>query len=346
MGGKFVNLLVLGRDTHRTARRNDAGSPNGAERYDTSWFFVEPFMNINFELYKVFYHAAEKLSFTRAAEALFVTQSSVSQSIKQLESQLDVLLFVRNRRNMQLTAEGKQLFDHISQAFHQIKTGERTLEGLRKMEGGDVHIGASDTICRYFLLEHIKTFHNTYPKVRIKITNQPSMKTLEDVATGRLDFGVVNLPEGIEESRVSITRIKAFKEVAIATDRWRHELPENPSVTDLSSFPLISLTPNTHTRRYLDAFFRGLGERFSPEFELESVDLIVDFVRIGLGIGFVMEEALSETDLEQIHVVDLKEELPSRSIGMVSRKAGGLSIATGHLRDILMDDSTKDPFAL
>lgn len=292
-------------------------------------------MNVNFELYKVFYHAARHLSFTRAAEALFVTQSSVSQSIKQLENQLEVLLFVRNRRNMQLTEEGKRLFEHISTAFDQIKTGERALESIRKMEGGDIHIGASDTICRYFLLDHIKNFHDTYPKVRIKITNQPSLKTLEDVAAGKLDFGVVNLPESISVKGVSIDEIKSFKEVAIATDSWMKQLPALPSIKDLASFPLISLTPNTNTRKYLDLFFESRGEEFSPEFELESIDLIVDLVRIGLGIGFVMEEALRDSDREAIHVLNLKESLPSRAIGIVTRTGQPVGLATEHFKEML-----------
>ena len=295
-------------------------------------------MNVNFELYKVFYHAARLLSFTRAAESLFVTQSSVSQSIKQLESHLGASLFIRNRRNMQLSEEGKALFTHIAHAFEQIKSGERFIEGLRKMEQGEIRIGASDTICRYFLLDYIKQFHHAFPGIRIRITNQPSMKTLTDIAAGRMDFGVVNLPDKAESKGVEIEVIRSFKEVAIATDRWKALLPEAPSIMDLAGHSLISLTPNTNTRKYLDAFFQGHGAQFAPEFELESIDLIVDFVRIGLGIGFVMEEALPEADGEQIHVLDLRERLPSRTIAIVTRKGQAMGRATEHFKTMLMDE--------
>ncbi|BCS99148.1 LysR family transcriptional regulator [Desulfoluna limicola] len=292
-------------------------------------------MNVNFELYKVFYHAAKNLSFTRAAESLFVTQSSVSQSIKQLENQLDILLFIRNKRNMQLTKEGEMLFFHIAEAFDLIKAGERNIENTKTLGYGEVRIGASDTICRYFLLDYIKRFHADYPNIKINITNQPSMQTLEDIAGGKMDFGIVNLPDNMKGKGVNITEIKGFQEVAITTDAYAEKLPENPSIRDLKNHPLITLTPNTNTRRYLDAFFRGQKETLAPEFELESIDLIVDFVRIGLGVGFVMADAIPK-DEKTVRILDLKETLPSRSIGIVTNKNSPLSIPTEHFMNVLI----------
>ncbi|WP_300673073.1 LysR family transcriptional regulator [Desulfoluna sp.] len=293
-------------------------------------------MNINFELYKVFYHAAKNLSFTRAAECLFVTQSSVSQSIKLLENHLNILLFIRNKRNMQLTKEGEMLFFHISEAYDIIKAGERNIENTKVLGFGEVKIGASDTICRYFLLHYIKQFHADYPNIKINITNQPSMQTLEDIAGGKMDFGVVNLPETMKVKGVNITEIKGFQEVAITTDAYAKTLPKHPSIKDLKNYPLITLTPNTNTRRYLDAVFHAQKETLAPEFELESIDLIVDFVRIGLGVGFVMADAIPETDHETIHILDLKEPLPSRSIGIVTNKELPLSLSTEHFMNVLI----------
>lgn len=292
-------------------------------------------MNINFELYKVFYHAAKNLSFTKAAESLFVTQSSVSQSIKQLEAHLNVLLFIRNKRNMQLTKEGEMLFFHISKAHDLIKAGERNIENTKALGYGEVKIGASDTICRYVLLEYIQRFHADYPKIKINITNQPSMQTLEDIAGGKMDFGIVNLPEHTKVKGVNITEIKRFQEVAITTDAYAGKLPKNPSIKDLRNFPLITLTPNTNTRRYLDAFFHAQKETLAPEFELESIDLIVDFVRIGLGIGFVMADAIPQEE-KNIRILGLKETLPSRSIGIVTNKNSPLSIPTEHFMRVLI----------
>lgn len=294
-------------------------------------------MNINFELYKVFYHAGRSLNFTKTAEELFVTQSSVSQSIKQLESRLDVLLFIRNKRNMQLTREGEMLHSHISQAYNLIRTGERQIEQTKELNYGEIKLGASDTICRYFLLDYIKKFHEDYPNIRINITNQPSLKSLGDIADGKMDFGVVNLPEGVKLKGVKITEIKGFEEVAITTRKFSDLLPNRPSIKELKNFPLITLTPNTNTRQYLNRFFNAHNESLTPEFELKSIDLIIDFVRIGLGIGFVMKDALPKEDSSPIQIIRLKETLPARTIGIVTNRELPLSIPTRHFINILMN---------
>ncbi|MBI9091232.1 MAG: LysR family transcriptional regulator [Desulfobacterium sp.] len=299
-------------------------------------------MNINFELYKVFYHAGKHLSFTKTAETLFVTQSSISQSIKQLEKNLDILLFLRNKRNMQLTKEGEILHSHISQAYNLIKTGERHLEQTKALNYGEIKIGASDTICRYFLLDYIKRFHEDYPNIKINITNQPSLKSLEDIAHGKMDFGIINLPDGVKLKGVNVTEIKGFEEVAITTQKFADKLPKHPSIKDLKNFPLITLTPNTNTRHYLNRFFKTHNESLAPEFELESIDLIIDLVGIGLGIGFVMKDAIPKAAGSAIQTLQLKETLPSRSIGIVTNKELPLSIPTRHFRDILINTASDD----
>jgi len=134
------------------------------------------------------------MSFTKAAEELFVTQSSVSQSMAQLEKKLDIVLFHRTNRRVSLTHEGEMLFSHVSQAINIIKAGERILENTKVLEYGELKLGASDTICKYFLLPYFSQFHRTYPKIRINITNQPSIRTIESVRKGELDFGIINLP--------------------------------------------------------------------------------------------------------------------------------------------------------
>lgn len=292
-------------------------------------------MNVNFELYKVFYHAGRNLNFTRTARELFVSQSSVSQSIKQLESLLDVLLFIRNKRNMRLTREGEMLHAHISQAVELIRAGERRIEQTRALNYGEIKLGASDTICRYFLLDYIRRFREDYPNIRINITNQPSMKSIGDIADGKMDFGVVNLSEGAPLKGVNVTEIRKFEEVAVTTEKFASRLSKAPSIRELKNFPLITLTRNTNTRRYLDRFFKDHNESLTPEFEVKSIDLIIDFVRIGLGIGFVMKDAVPKEADSPVQIISLAEKLPSRSIGIVTNRELPLNIPARHFIEVL-----------
>ena len=101
-------------------------------------------MDINYELYKVFYHVAKSLSFSEAAEALFISQSAVSQSIKTLEKRLNQPLFIRSTKRVALTKEGELLLKHIEPAINLITRGENQLCADPK-SGIQLRIGASDT---------------------------------------------------------------------------------------------------------------------------------------------------------------------------------------------------------
>ena len=116
-------------------------------------------MDINYELYKVFYHVAASLSFSEASKKLFISQSAVSQSIKTLERKLDQPLFIRSTKRVQLTPAGELLFKHIEPAINLICRGEHQLVDSNTLGLSQLHIGASDTICRYFLVPYLKQFH-------------------------------------------------------------------------------------------------------------------------------------------------------------------------------------------
>ena len=151
-------------------------------------------MDINYELYKVFYHVAITLSFSEASKQLFISQSAVSQSIKVLEKKLNQKLFIRSTKRVQLTPEGEILFKHIEPAMNLIKQGENQLLEAHTLNGGQLRIGASDTICRYYLVPYLNKFHKQFPHVHIKVTNQTSIACASLLEHGQVDFIVVNYP--------------------------------------------------------------------------------------------------------------------------------------------------------
>ena len=132
-------------------------------------------MDINYELYKVFYHVAKTLSFSDAAEALFISQSAVSQSIKTLEKRLNQQLFIRSTKKVALTKEGELLLKHVEPAINLITRGENQLCADPK-SGVQLRIGASDTICRYYLVPYLNNFHLKYPHIHIKVSNGTSLQ--------------------------------------------------------------------------------------------------------------------------------------------------------------------------
>ena len=145
-------------------------------------------MDINYELYRVFYYVAASLSFSEASKQLFISQSAVSQSVKVLEKKLGLTLFNRSTKRVQLTPEGEILLRYVEPAVHLIQRGEAQLMESGTLGGGQLRIGASDTICRYFLIPYLSQFHKSFPNVHIKVTNQTSTKCVDLLESGQVDL--------------------------------------------------------------------------------------------------------------------------------------------------------------
>ena len=125
-------------------------------------------MAVKLELYRVFHEVARMGNISAAAQNLFISQSAVSQSIKQLEEQLQVRLFSRSTKGVYLTSEGKLLQEYISHALGLIQSGEEKLAQSRQLLTGELIIGASDTVTKTYLLSRLEAFHRDYPDIRIR----------------------------------------------------------------------------------------------------------------------------------------------------------------------------------
>ena len=166
-------------------------------------------MDINYELYKVFYHVATTLSFSEASKQLYISQSAVSQSIKALEKKLDQVLFIRSTKKVQLTPEGEILLRHVEPAMNLIKRGETQLLES-STTGGQIRIGASDTICRYYLVNYLRQFHESFPGAHIKVTNQTSIKCVDLLENGQVDLIFINHPNMHISNLSAMKRIRHF----------------------------------------------------------------------------------------------------------------------------------------
>ena len=269
-------------------------------------------MDINYELYKVFYHVAPTLNFSEASKQLFISQSAVSQSIKTLERKLDQTLFIRSTKRVQLTPEGEILFRHIEPAMNLIQKGEAQLLDAAST-GGQIRIGASDTICRYFLVPYLEKFHKAFPNVHIKVINQTSLRCTELLKNGLVDLIVVNYPNASLNNVSASVKIKNFHDVFIAGNNYGELKEEKLSLSDLMNYPLLMLDKNSTTNEFLHRLFQQHELDLVPEIELTSNDLLIDLARIGLGIAFLPDYCVSENQ-DEIFVLDIDEEMPERSL--------------------------------
>jgi DNA-binding transcriptional LysR family regulator len=292
-------------------------------------------MNINYELYKVFYLTAKHMSFSKAAQDLFVTQSSVSQSIKSLENQLSISLFFRKGKRISLTPSGSLLFDHLEKAFKEIKQAENLLDSYRSLDIGQLRIGASDTICKHYLLEIFEEFHTLYPNIKLLIDNQPSPKTKEEVAGGELDLGFINHKPDSIDHRFYYIDFYTLQEVFFTSEHYQQLKGQSLSAKMLLEYPLISLKKHTSTRAFIEEIFKMYKLSIEPEVELISIDLIADLVDIGLGIGFADSKVITDHPSNKLFPLVTDFEIPKRQISMISHANAPLSTAAKVFIDLM-----------
>lgn len=151
-------------------------------------------MSVKLELYRVFKEVAEAGNITAAAQTLFISQSAVSQSIKQLEAELQTRLFARNSRGVTLTADGRMLYEYVRSAMGLLETGEEKLSQSRDLQMGHLTIGASDTVTSQFLLPYLDRFHRQYPAIHIQIISGRSHKVLGLLQSGKVDIAFASTP--------------------------------------------------------------------------------------------------------------------------------------------------------
>lgn len=271
-------------------------------------------MDINLELYKVFYYVATTLSFSEASRQLFISQSAVSQSIKALEKKLGHTLFIRSTKKVLLTPEGELLLEHVKPALLMLDEGEALLSGDNMLKG-QLRIGASDTICRYFLIEYFRRFHQSYPDVRIKVTNSTSIGCVELLEKGQVNLIVCNSPNSRLGNHMKVKVLKDFHDVFVGDPdcfAFKH-LP--CSLKELLEYPILMLSSKSTTSEYLYHTFAVHDLKLLPEVELNSNDLLMDLARIGLGIACVPDYMLDPED--SLKPIPLTEQLPSRQLILV-----------------------------
>lgn len=270
-------------------------------------------MDINLELYKVFYYVATTLSFSEASRQLFISQSAVSQSVKTLEKKLGHTLFIRSTKKVLLTPEGELLLRHVKPAIQMLDEGESLLSGDTLK--GQLRIGASDTICRYFLIEYFRRFHQSYPDVRIKVTNSTSIGCVELLEKGQVNLIVCNSPNSRLGNHMKVKVLKDFHDVFVGDPdcfAFKH-LP--CSLKELLEYPILMLSSKSTTSEYLYHTFAVHDLKLLPEVELNSNDLLMDLARIGLGIACVPDYMLDPED--SLKPIPLTEQLPSRQLILV-----------------------------
>lgn len=292
--------------------------------------------DISLEYYRVFYQAAKLGSITMAAEYLCISQPAVSQAVKQLEGALGCRLFVRTSKGVHLTQEGELLYSYVERGLNMILDGEKILRRMQDLDTGEVRIGASDMTLRFYLLSYLEKFHETYPNVKVMVSNAPTPETMKSLRDGKIDFGVVSTP-ALAARDVKLTPAREIRDVFVAGEKFRYLKGKSLAYESLQSLPCILLEGNTSTRAFIDACLEERGVRLAPEFELATSDMIVQFAARNMGVGCVVEDfAREKLDSGELFVLDFDSPMPCRNICVATDRGTAMSPAGRKLLEMLV----------
>ena len=296
-------------------------------------------MSVKLELYKVFKEVAEAGNITAAAQSLYISQSAVSQSIKQLESELQTRLFSRNSRGVTLTGEGKMLYEYVRSAMGLLETGEAKLSQTRDLQMGPLTIGASDTVTSQFLLPYLDRFHRRYPAIRIQIVSGRSHKVLGLLQSGKVDIAFASTPG--ENGSLTTFPCFATHSIFVAGADYPCDFDHVYTIQEIARFPLILLERKASSRLYLEKYFLQNGLHLDPEIELGARSLLVDLATIGFGVAGVTEEFVTR-DLESGRLRKLRTdfEIPARSVDMCTLRDVPMTAAAEQFVRFVKDSIT------
>lgn len=286
-------------------------------------------MNVDLELYKVFYTVAKNKHMTRASEELHISQPAISQSIKKLEDQLGGTLFIRSNKGMELTEEGKMFFDYVKGALELIKNAENDFTSYKDLSKGEIKIGCSTTLTKLLLLDTIKSFHEKYPNINFQIQNDLTFNLINDLKLGKLDFVIYNESD-IKEKNLNLEKIGEMKQGFIYNSEYYKDNIKD--YIDLNKYPLILQKTESNSRKLLDYITAQNNVKLTPKMEVVSQELVTEFTNIGLGIGFTVID-LAKRKYPQLKELNINKNIPNIKIYLASNKSISLPFASKKFLD-------------
>lgn len=258
-----------------------------------------------------FIRVAELCNFTRAAEALGYTQSTVSFQIKQLEEELGCLLFERINHTVSLTAEGERLLEYAQSVHHLTEEFKEKLAEEKEITGF-IHVLTPDSVCEDMILTNFEDFNKKYPKIKLKFSSADTNDMIDMLDHNEAD-AMVTLDRHIyrgdfviaKEERVSTHFVTSAASPLAKRKKIRLE--------ELEKYPLILTEKNTGYRRSLDTEMAKHSVELLPVLEISRTDIITKLIcesdRVSFLPDFVTKELVKEGKLVYLNVTDFDADI-------------------------------------
>lgn len=293
-------------------------------------------MNIDLELYRVFFEVAKFQSITLAAKHLHISQPAISKSIKSLEEQIGGKLFIRSRNGVVLTEDGEVLFYYVKRALELFNQGEQKYLEMLNLKSGTVRVGISKTLFKEFLLPYIEKYHDLYPNIKIELFCSKASDLVKMLSDGLIDMVIANMPMNVPKDIYSYD-LMTVHDVFVVKQDYNIDKEVIP-LDELNNYNLILLPRGTNTRDNLDEIMGKHDIVLNPYMTLASYSLVYEMTKVGFGIGFLIYEfCKDDIDSNILKVVNVDVTIPERKISLMLKKNFECSFATKKLIDLILD---------
>lgn len=287
---------------------------------------------INLELYRIFYVVAETKNITKASEILNISQPAVTKHIKNLEEQLGNPLFIRTKKGVILNKYGEKIFLNVKQALNLLSESEKEISKYKSLNKGTIKIGISTTLARKYLLKYIKKFHETYPNIVIDIYTDATKDLIKQLKNGVIDIIISKFPQN-RDNDLDYIYLDKTKYIFVANEEYSFLSNKTIPIKKLVNYPLLLQKTPSNSRDNIEKYLKENNINIEPKMNIASSNLLVDFIRLGYGIGYVtklyVEEELKEKKLFEIKVVPDTDEI---SYGIILLKN---NVMTSHCKKFI-----------
>ena len=273
---------------------------------------------------RAFCYAVKFGTVARAAEALFLSASSVSLQISALEKELGTRLLERTRPRLALTREGQMLYDLARPLIEGMESLDQQFRTQRQgLDAGEVTIAAGASTIQYLLPVLVRDFRESFPDVRLQLANVTGKDGLALLRSDQVDFAfgsMLDVPHDL-----SYEPVQWFDPMLILP--LEHPLAAKSEIVleDLSPFGLILPPQRLTTYRLVDLVFQQRRVPYRVAIEVGGWEVIKQYVAMGLGISIVTGICITEQDRNRLAVRNMRRYFPQRSYGVVVRKGKYLS---------------------
>ena len=270
-------------------------------------------MNINFELYKIFYEVALAGSISGGAKKLMISQPAVTQAIHNLEDELGGKLFIRIPKGVIFTNEGRELFEYVSMGIKYFVNGANKFSSLKELDSGVINIGATTTISECFLLPYLKRFRELYPNIVINIVNDLSDNLISLLRNGSVDIVFTSYSD-FKYKDVSINYICELNDMFFV---WQGYKKNFDSFEDIVNDGILVNKRPSVTRVNFDIFMDKNAIDYVPKMEIVSHGLLVNLVKNNFGVGLLTKEFVENEIGRNLFYVKPVVNIPKRKLGYV-----------------------------